>query len=160
MHSTGALYFVVLNNPRELRYRREETVLVMVMPGPHEPDQDQLNSILELFVNDLLELYQGKRFFTLLAHCSPFIASQVLISKFMGASSTRSALLASTRTSQIFRHLGRSLDCLHTTASCSCVRTAPPRSTHWSIQLLMILPVRITEQIGVVTYIHSRIQVP
>jgi hypothetical protein len=58
-HSTGALYFVVLNNPRSVRYRREETVLAMIMPGPHEPNQEQMNNIMDLWVDHLLELSKG-----------------------------------------------------------------------------------------------------
>lgn len=60
-HSTGALYQTICNNPRSLQYLREETILVFVFPGPHEPTLEQLNHVMTLFIDDLLKLYNGKR---------------------------------------------------------------------------------------------------
>ena len=36
-YSAGAIYLVVLNLPRCERYKIENTILVGMMPGPHEP---------------------------------------------------------------------------------------------------------------------------
>jgi hypothetical protein len=58
-HSSGALYMTVLNNPRSVRFCRAKTALLMALPGPHEPDQDQLNEIMNLPVRSFLKLYDG-----------------------------------------------------------------------------------------------------
>ena len=57
-YSLGAIYMAVLNFPRSLRYRRENMILVGVIPGPHEPSL-HINSFLEPLVQDLLKLWQG-----------------------------------------------------------------------------------------------------
>ena len=36
-YSVGAIYIAILNFPRHLRYRRENMILIGVIPGPHEP---------------------------------------------------------------------------------------------------------------------------
>lgn len=36
-YSVGALYMVILNLPREERYKLENIILVAVIPGPKEP---------------------------------------------------------------------------------------------------------------------------
>ena len=63
-HSTGAVYLTIANNPRGKRNRPEETMLVVVIAGPSEPTQEQLNRILEPMVNDLRKLYMGEVFHT------------------------------------------------------------------------------------------------
>ncbi|KAI0044811.1 hypothetical protein FA95DRAFT_1583620 [Auriscalpium vulgare] len=55
-YSTGAIYLSCLNNPRSVRYLREETPLIYVLPGPHEPNTEQLNEVCKPFVGDFLEL--------------------------------------------------------------------------------------------------------
>ena len=57
-YSVGALYAVVMNLPRNLRYKLENVVMIGLMPGPHEPKHD-MNTYLKPFVNELLELWQG-----------------------------------------------------------------------------------------------------
>ena len=57
-YSVGAIYIAVLNYPRQLRYKRENIILVGVLPGPHEPSL-QMNAFLELLVRDLLKLWTG-----------------------------------------------------------------------------------------------------
>ena len=37
-YSLGALYLSVLNLPRKIRYKRENMILVGLIPGPHEPE--------------------------------------------------------------------------------------------------------------------------
>ncbi|KAG2743727.1 hypothetical protein P692DRAFT_20704639, partial [Suillus brevipes Sb2] len=61
-HSTGALYMTCCNNPRGIRYLTEETFLIMVLPGPNEPNLEQLNKIMAKFVSDMIELYHGQEF--------------------------------------------------------------------------------------------------
>ncbi|KAG1717310.1 hypothetical protein EDB19DRAFT_1840448 [Suillus lakei] len=53
-HSTGAFYAVICNNPRSIRYLPEETILIMVMPGPNEPSLEEMNYLLEPFVESML----------------------------------------------------------------------------------------------------------
>ncbi|KAH9834853.1 uncharacterized protein C8Q71DRAFT_710648 [Rhodofomes roseus] len=59
-HSTGAVYVTICNNPRHKRFLREESILVSGIPGPHEPSLEQLNHILEPFVQDVKELEDGE----------------------------------------------------------------------------------------------------
>ena len=56
--SVGAIYVSILNLPRHLRYKVENTILVGVIPGPHEPSL-HANSFLAPFVSELLQLWEG-----------------------------------------------------------------------------------------------------
>jgi hypothetical protein len=56
-HSTGAIYMVCLNLPPSLRYRMENVYLVGIIPGPRQPEKDQINHILAPLVDDLIRLY-------------------------------------------------------------------------------------------------------
>ncbi|KAF8343864.1 uncharacterized protein EI90DRAFT_2874972, partial [Cantharellus anzutake] len=47
-YSLGAVYLTICNLPRSIWYLMEETILYMVIPGPSEPSQNQLNSLLDL----------------------------------------------------------------------------------------------------------------
>lgn len=58
-HSTGALYLTLCNNPRSIRFLREETELIMAIPGPNEPKLDQMNKLMDIFVSHLLEAGKG-----------------------------------------------------------------------------------------------------
>ena len=58
-YSVGAIYLTVDNNPRSKRFLREETFLLAIIPGPDEPSLEQLNYILNLFIPDFKELYNG-----------------------------------------------------------------------------------------------------
>ena len=51
-YSMGAIYLTILNLPRE------NTILVGLIPGPHEPRHD-FNTFLETLVEDLLKLWGG-----------------------------------------------------------------------------------------------------
>ena len=57
-HSVGALYMVLLNLPREIRYKKENVLLVGLIPGPNEP-QLNVNSYLKPLVNELLSFWKG-----------------------------------------------------------------------------------------------------
>ena len=57
-YSLGAIYMSVLNLPRECRFKRENTILVGLIPGPHEPSHN-INTFLKPLVNDLLKLWDG-----------------------------------------------------------------------------------------------------
>lgn len=62
-YSVGVIYAVVINLPRNLRYKEENVIIVGVIPGPKEPSKN-INSYLGPFVQELLELYSGTWFTT------------------------------------------------------------------------------------------------
>ena len=57
-HSEGVIFLTILNLPRTIRYRQENTLLLGVIPGPHEPKL-RINSFLQPLVDDLLKLWNG-----------------------------------------------------------------------------------------------------
>lgn len=56
--SVGALYLIVLNLPREERFKPENIILAGIIPGPKEP-QSTINSYLAPLVNELITLWDG-----------------------------------------------------------------------------------------------------
>lgn len=58
-HSSGAVYFVVNNLPRSIRFLRENTFLVCVLPGPHEPSKEQMNAVLDPIRDEFIALGNG-----------------------------------------------------------------------------------------------------
>ena len=59
-YSAGAIYLVVLNLPRNERFKEENVILAGIIPGPNEPKQ--INPFLSPLVNDLTLLYDGISF--------------------------------------------------------------------------------------------------
>ena len=57
-YSVGVIYLVILNLPRTTRYKRENIILVGVIPGPSEPSLN-INTYLEPLVDELLKLWRG-----------------------------------------------------------------------------------------------------
>lgn len=57
-YSVGAIYLVILNLPRHIRYKRENVLLIGILPGPHEPSRD-MNSYLDPLVDEFLLLWKG-----------------------------------------------------------------------------------------------------
>ena len=55
--SVGVLYLSVMNLPRHLRYKRENIIIVGIIPGPNEPQS--LNPFLQPLVKDLKKLWKG-----------------------------------------------------------------------------------------------------
>lgn len=49
---------VLLNLPRDVRYKRENVILVGLIPGPKEPPLT-INSYITPLVSELLELWEG-----------------------------------------------------------------------------------------------------
>lgn len=60
-YSVGAIYLVILNLSRNVRYKRENMILVGILPGPKEPSRD-INSYLQPLVDELLDLWKGVLF--------------------------------------------------------------------------------------------------
>lgn len=57
-YSVGVIYFVLLNLPRAIRFKRENVILAAVIPGPSEPSLT-INSYLDPIVSDLNKLWNG-----------------------------------------------------------------------------------------------------
>eukprot|EP00112_Aurelia_sp_Birch-Aquarium-sp1_P009705 Seg2112.2 transcript_id=Seg2112.2/GoldUCD/mRNA.D3Y31 product="hypothetical protein" protein_id=Seg2112.2/GoldUCD/D3Y31 len=57
-HSLGAMYMVLLNLPREMRFKKENMLLVGLIPGPKEPVR-HVNTYLRPLVNELLSFWKG-----------------------------------------------------------------------------------------------------
>lgn len=61
-HSIGALYMVLVNLPREIRFKRENVILIGIIPGPKEPALN-VNSFFKPLVNKLLAFWKGVSLF-------------------------------------------------------------------------------------------------
>ncbi|XP_035986582.1 uncharacterized protein LOC118560045 isoform X2 [Fundulus heteroclitus] len=57
-YSVGAIYLVILNLPREDRFKEENMILVGLIPGPKEPSL-HMNAFLDSLVDELQELWHG-----------------------------------------------------------------------------------------------------
>ena len=51
-YSVGVIYLVILNLPREERYKLENIIVVGIIPGPKEPKKN-VNSFLVPLMEDL-----------------------------------------------------------------------------------------------------------
>ena len=58
-HLTGAMYMKCLMLPRVTHELPKETILVMVIPGTHEPTMEQINNNMEIGVQHMLYLGNG-----------------------------------------------------------------------------------------------------
>ena len=61
-YSVGVIFFVVNNLPREIRFKEENVILAGIIPGPEEPSD--LNPFLRPIVEDLIQLWEGKKYFS------------------------------------------------------------------------------------------------
>ena len=52
-HSVGVIYLVIVNLPREVRFRQENVIVLGVIPGPSEPSLN-INAFLAPLVDELL----------------------------------------------------------------------------------------------------------
>ena len=50
---------MIQNLPRAIRFKPENVIIVSTIPGPKEPDYNQINYYLAPIVNDLLTLWKG-----------------------------------------------------------------------------------------------------
>lgn len=57
-YSVGIIYLVILNLPRSQRYKRQNVIIIGVIPGPHEPPLT-INSYLSPLVVELNQLWSG-----------------------------------------------------------------------------------------------------
>ena len=58
--SVGVIYLTIMNLPRQVRSKRENIILVGLIPGPDEPKHD-INTYLEPLVEELLLFWRGLR---------------------------------------------------------------------------------------------------
>ena len=56
--SVGVVYLTVSNLPRILRFKRENIILVGIIPGPTEPKCD-INSFLDPLTKELVDFWGG-----------------------------------------------------------------------------------------------------
>ena len=59
IHSTGAIYAVICNLPRDIRFQRENLLLLGLLPGPHEVSLHKINHYLAPIVSELESLWSG-----------------------------------------------------------------------------------------------------
>ena len=57
-YSVGVLYLALENLPREVRFKRENIIIVGLIPGPTEPSKT-INSYLRPLVDELKRLWEG-----------------------------------------------------------------------------------------------------
>jgi hypothetical protein len=58
-HSTGVIYVAICNLPRDIRFKRENLLILRILPGPHEVSLHKINHYLASIVNDLELLWRG-----------------------------------------------------------------------------------------------------
>ena len=64
IHSMGAVWLTILNLPRDIHYLYQNTILLMLPPGPHEPSLEQLNECMDPIALDLNDMYKGSLYDT------------------------------------------------------------------------------------------------
>ena len=57
IHSLGVIYLVVMNLPREQRFKAENAI-IGIIPGPKEPKL-HINTFLQPLITDLIDLWDG-----------------------------------------------------------------------------------------------------
>jgi hypothetical protein len=58
-YSCGAIYGVICNLPRDIRFKKENVLTLGLLPGPNEVKLDRINHYLSPIVDELLELWNG-----------------------------------------------------------------------------------------------------
>jgi hypothetical protein len=58
-HSTGVIYAAICNLPRDIRFKRENMLILGILPGPDEVKLHKINHYLAPIVNDLESLWTG-----------------------------------------------------------------------------------------------------
>src|SRR3954469_9582151 len=59
VYSCGAIYGVICNLPREVRFRKENMLTLGLLPGPNEVKLHKINHYLFPIVDELLEFWNG-----------------------------------------------------------------------------------------------------
>ena len=58
-YSTGAIYGVICNLPREVRFKKENMLILALLPEPDEVKLHKINHYLAPIVGELLEFWSG-----------------------------------------------------------------------------------------------------
>lgn len=58
-HSTGAIYFAINDLPRDQRFLQINVICAAVLPGPKEPNVQQINHCLEPSTKEMMLLQNG-----------------------------------------------------------------------------------------------------
>jgi hypothetical protein len=58
-HSTGVIYAAICNLPRDIRFKRENLLILGILPGPHEVSLHKINHYLAPIVDELESLWSG-----------------------------------------------------------------------------------------------------
>ena len=58
VYSVGVIYLTVMNLPRSVRFKRQNIILIGILPGPSEPKHD-INAYIEPLVKELINLWSG-----------------------------------------------------------------------------------------------------
>ena len=62
-YSIGVVYLAIMNLPRAVRFKRENIIVVALIPGPTEPSKN-INTYLNPLVSELRTLWNGVSFDT------------------------------------------------------------------------------------------------
>ena len=60
-HSTGVIYAAIVNLPREIRFKRENMLILDILPSPNKANLHKINHYLSLIVDELISLWQGTK---------------------------------------------------------------------------------------------------
>ena len=77
--SATAIFMVLLNFPKDQRFKYKNMYLVGVIPGPAKPSLDQINHALALLVRELLEFWKGVYFTRTARFCNGRFAKGAMI---------------------------------------------------------------------------------
>src|SRR2546421_9337108 len=58
-HSTEVLYAAICNLPRDIRFKRENLLIISILPGPNEVSLHKINHYLTPMVDELESLWSG-----------------------------------------------------------------------------------------------------
>ena len=61
-YSTGVLWASIDNLPRSIRFLYNNTFFITAIPGPHEPNSEQLSGLTVPFLDEVRDLEMGKPF--------------------------------------------------------------------------------------------------
>ncbi len=59
IYSVGVIYLTIMNLPRQIRTKRENIILIGIIPGPNEPKHD-MNTFLQPLVQELKLFWEGQ----------------------------------------------------------------------------------------------------
>ena len=59
VYSTGVIYAVICNLPRNIRFKKDNILTLGLLPGPHKVKLHRINHYLNPIVDKLLELWNG-----------------------------------------------------------------------------------------------------